>query len=455
MTDRLVLRHLDLKDIGPLHELRTQEPVMRWTSAGRVDRDISETEQKLALFLPPNDLVTVNCAICLRDSGKFIGVGGVYRLKGDFGWPELGYMFRTEYWGKGFATEFVRAFLPYYAALPRIPARLSVSESTLVDGSAPGGGSVEELLVAVIETRNGPSHTVLKKCGFEHFLDFVDPEDSNQPPINLMGFRWVPKPDDACGKAILTHDDVSPATSRSLVLSPSARSTMPSLTHARIAVNTTLPVPPSNSERSPVVTNRLLLRALKPEDIGPLYELRTQEPVMRWTTAGRVDGDISESQERLTVSGLPPHDLVTVNCAVCLRDSGEFIGIGGVYRLKGDFGWPELGYMFRMEYWGKGFATEFVRGFLEFYAAIPRIPVEIPVSESSIAHRSVTGENSVTVEEVLVAVIDAKNIRSQGVLEKSGFKRFEEYKELDNNSSDQSYVDLIGYLWIVKRNARN
>ncbi len=113
-----------------------------------------------------------------------------------------------------------------------------------------------------------------------------------------------------------------------------------------VMVKTTLPVFPANAERITVTTERLIVRPPRAEDLDGLHALRTQPEVMWFTPAGRPDVDRAETQRRLDPF-LPPNDTATHNCAICWRETGELIGIGGCHRRDGDFGWPVAGYMFR------------------------------------------------------------------------------------------------------------
>lgn len=217
-TLRLLIRPLQASDLAGLHKLRTQPDVMRWSVAGRTDFDTDETAQKLACFLPPKDNQAFNCAICWKETGDFIGIGGMYQLnrvdldldldvngsgppdEGGFGWPELGYMFLKEYWGMGLATEFLKAFLQMWQGLERTPVEMRVNRLSLVDDSVvtdDGGGSdtaaVKERLVAVVDAANGASQRILEKCGFDKFAEFEQrhPQDPDKT-LTLHGFRWRP-----------------------------------------------------------------------------------------------------------------------------------------------------------------------------------------------------------------------------------------------------------------------
>lgn len=185
-TDRLLIRTLQPSDLEALHALRTQEAVMKWTSAGCIDENIEKTKAKLDLFLPPNDLITANCAICLKDTDELIGIGGCHLYPGTHGWPEVGYMFRTEVWGKGLATEFLTAWLEFWSHLPRTEREVKVQKRMVV-----GENAVDEHLIAITEASNTGSQNVLLKCGFERFHEFDEVNDTKV--VNLVAFRFLPR----------------------------------------------------------------------------------------------------------------------------------------------------------------------------------------------------------------------------------------------------------------------
>jgi len=200
-TPRLVLRPFERSDLDALCTLRQQPEVMHWTTAGRVDLDREETADKLALFLPPNDTKTFNCAICLKETGELIGQGGVHAFEqpaGDaaagpqLGWPEVGYMIRKEWWGKGIATEFLTAFLEMWSGLPgegQAERKVTASSAGAI-GPAP---VVEEQLVAVIDASNAASQKILERCGFESFLSFKDVDmRARDRMIDLIAYRYSP-----------------------------------------------------------------------------------------------------------------------------------------------------------------------------------------------------------------------------------------------------------------------
>lgn len=74
-----------------------------------------------------------------------------------------------------------------------------------------------------------------------------------------------------------------------------------------VKVKTTLPSRPfpTNAERPPIRTERLVIRPLMQDDLPNVRALRTQPEVMQFTMAGRIDGDLSETQAKLDPF-LPP-----------------------------------------------------------------------------------------------------------------------------------------------------
>ncbi|KAJ5090525.1 hypothetical protein N7532_009209 [Penicillium argentinense] len=205
----------------------------------------------------------------------------------------------------------------------------------------------------------------------------------------------------------------------------------------------TLPLPPHDA-RSPLTTDRLLIRPLAASDAEALYVLRTQEEVMRWTSKGEIDPNIEATREKLN-HFLPPNDAKTFNCAICLKDSGKLIGMGGCHLYPAEHGWPELGYIFRKEFWGKGIATEFVSAWLRAWEELPRSEREVNVQKNM-----VNGEGAV--QEHLIAITELANLGSQGVLLKAGFERFREYEEKDV-SDPNKMVQLVAFRYFpVSRN---
>jgi RimJ/RimL family protein N-acetyltransferase len=158
---------------------------------------------------------------------------------------------------------------------------------------------------------------------------------------------------------------------------------------------------------------------------------------MRYTIVGRVDKDLSETQTKINPF-LPPHDVETYNYAICLAATGEVIGLGGMFKLS-LHGWPELGYMIKREHWGRGYATEFLKGWLDDYWQLPRSAVEIEID-------ALTAGPAGEAKEQLSAIVESSNTASRRVLEKAGFQKVGEWKEPNSHEGhEQEEVTLIGF----------
>jgi len=155
----------------------------------------------------------------------------------------------------------------------------------------------------------------------------------------------------------------------------------------------------------------------------------------------------SQSQAHLSLF-LPPNDISTFNFAICLNHTGEMIGIGGCHSLTSMFGWPVVGYQLRKEYWGQGLATEFLRGWLGLWAALPRGEREVRVHPGMVAVREGEGGEE-RVEEVVCAwTVD--NVASQRVLEKGGFELCLVQRERDLRDREKE-VELRVYRYFPGR----
>lgn len=228
-----------------------------------------------------------------------------------------------------------------------------------------------------------------------------------------------------------------------------------------ITVKTTLPVRPlpAYATREPVFTPRLEIRPLRESDLADLHALRTQPEVMRWTSAARIDADMAETETKLRMH-LPPNDGNTLNTAICLRDTGEFVGYGGCHMFEGEFGWPVIGYMFGTGHWGRGYASEFVRAFLAMWWALPREEVEVRVDRGTArlltgggTGEEATPEDRVPVaEEVYTAVTVPDNHGSQKVLERSGFDKVRAWEDVDPaDPTGQTMETCLGYAAVRPR----
>lgn len=154
------------------------------TEIGTCDPDLATSQQWMDRFLPPNDATTFGWMIWARQDGEpweHIGNMGCHRTDPV---PHLGYMLRTEWWGKRIATTAVQAFLNAWWKLER---RVMEIDPQNVDdehklhlmglewgqdeqGSASSEGMkvVSEILLAEVEHRNPGSIKVVERCGLTY-----------------------------------------------------------------------------------------------------------------------------------------------------------------------------------------------------------------------------------------------------------------------------------------------
>ena len=133
VTDRLVLREAQESDLEALHDAMRRPEAMRYWSTPEHET-LEETRVWLQRMLhpphPSDDFV-------ITLDGRVIGKAGSWKL------PEVGYLIHPDYWGKGYATEAMRAVIAHLFATHDL-----------------------DRLVAEVDPRNAASLGLLAKLGF-------------------------------------------------------------------------------------------------------------------------------------------------------------------------------------------------------------------------------------------------------------------------------------------------
>ncbi|KAH7133920.1 GNAT domain-containing protein [Dactylonectria macrodidyma] len=196
-----------------------------------------------------------------------------------------------------------------------------------------------------------------------------------------------------------------------------------------VRVKTTLtkePYPPLE-DRPVLRTERLILKPYYEGAAKDLFPMRLQPEVMMWTSQGVPDNNLEETKQWVS-QRLPPHHQKDYSFVISLISTDEVIGTGGTYRRACELGWPEIGYAFRKEAWGKGFATEFLRAFLQVWWKLPRIESWVEVDQVTLTSEELASNADMLVQERCGAVTIRDNLGSKRVLEKTGFKNVIEWK---------------------------
>ena len=155
-------------------------------------------------------------------------------------------------------------------------------------------------------------------------------------------------------------------------------------------------------------TERLVLRPLVPEDAAGLFRIISDPDNVRYL------GTISSSVEQVRgyidshIAANAPHGLGF--CAAVLRSTGDVIGRAGLFLSNIDGkDEVELAYLFDKAHWGRGYATESARAFVDY------------------GDRIGAGR--------MIAIVHPQNTASIRVAEKSGFvyeRELSNYKDFGN-----------------------
>ncbi len=134
-TARLLLRRARPDDLHALHAILSDPRAMRYMSSLPHER-LEQTAEWIDELLAPQG--GDKNLFLVEHEGRVIGRLGVWKL------PEIGFIFHSDVWGRGFASEALGAFIDHVF--------------TTTDAAE---------LTADVDPRNGASLTLLKKLGFQ------------------------------------------------------------------------------------------------------------------------------------------------------------------------------------------------------------------------------------------------------------------------------------------------
>lgn len=112
-----------------------------------------------------------------------------------------------------------------------------------------------------------------------------------------------------------------------------------------------------------ILTERLLLRPCELDDLDALHAVYGDPEVTRYTTTYETRDDTRRALDTHIAAQKAEGFSFW---AVIERESGELIGDAGLGRLEGKGPEVELGYTLGRRWWGRGYATEAGRAWLEY-----------------------------------------------------------------------------------------
>jgi len=148
-TERLRVRHWQQTDLNNLHQLYSDSAIVEYI------RPILTLEETTQIFNAQIEQYSIEkhlgrYVIIEKDNNSFAGIF-LLREPADRAGVEIGYAFRRQDWGKGFATEIVKAGTRYVFASTNFSS-----------------------IYAYTDRRNNNSKKVLEKSGFTYLEDIIE-----------------------------------------------------------------------------------------------------------------------------------------------------------------------------------------------------------------------------------------------------------------------------------------
>lgn len=108
LTDRLLLKPIELSDLQDLYHLRTNPQVAKYIQRD-VNKNIDDIRQFIALVIKNNFYFTIRTLV----RNEFIGTITLWNIDRSINYAEIGYELLPEFQGKGLMSEAVKAMLDY------------------------------------------------------------------------------------------------------------------------------------------------------------------------------------------------------------------------------------------------------------------------------------------------------------------------------------------------------
>ncbi len=112
-TDRLVLRKFEIEDADGMYNNWASDPECCKYLSWDVHKDVNETKELLKFWIKGYEDGCYNWVAEIKDTHEIIGSISVITAIKKHSTAELGYCYGSKYWGKGYATEALRAVIEY------------------------------------------------------------------------------------------------------------------------------------------------------------------------------------------------------------------------------------------------------------------------------------------------------------------------------------------------------
>ncbi len=169
----------------------------------------------------------------------------------------------------------------------------------------------------------------------------------------------------------------------------------------------------------PITTERLVLRAFEPEDADVVFEMQSDEDLLRYVEWGaRTREEVAESLAKKIEANAIHDEGDVLSLAVTLADTGALVGDVVLQYPSSEHRRGEIGYIVHPHHAGRGYTTEAARELLR-------------IAFDDLAMHRVIGQ------------VESRNTPSRRVLEKLGMR--EEANFVENVYVKGEWQDEVTY----------
>lgn len=115
LTGRIKLRLINLSDLTSIHKLHSLPETDAYNTLG-IPKNIEETKSIIKAWIAENQLNEIKSytfALETKSNGEFIGLFGLKVGNKKYNRAEVWYKIHSDYWGKGYATESLKALINF------------------------------------------------------------------------------------------------------------------------------------------------------------------------------------------------------------------------------------------------------------------------------------------------------------------------------------------------------